>query len=274
MNKPTITWSDWVEFAPDRSTFSAFPTTAGVYRVRVIGDDGLVYIGQTGRSLRERVRTLCLRTLDTEMPFNDPHTAAPNLWAWRRTEGWEYEASVAEVDLSDRQALECWLLWQYRLETGESTLANHGRFHPRFSKSGSRKNAYRGERLNEPNPAGGQSLPPLRAKGHPTAADWMGLDWQGVVPLASENVSDAPPSPGLYRIIQDGQVVYVGETGNLRARLIIHSANWQVAAHCSWVETPDASLAYQRHELENDLIAMCYAVDGHSPRRQFGRTSG
>ena len=89
MNQPEMHWSDWRPFAPDREAFADFPRTPGPYRVRPIGQqDRLAYIGQTGRSLRERVRTLCLRTLDSDMPFNDPHTAAPNLWAWSQTEGW------------------------------------------------------------------------------------------------------------------------------------------------------------------------------------------
>ena len=275
MYEREITWSDWVGFAAERKTFSVFPATSGVYRVRITDDDGLVYIGQTGRSLRERVRTLCLRTLDAEMPFNDPHTAAPNLWAWRQTHGYEYEVSVAEVDLpgTDRLALECWLLWQHRLETGESTMANHGRFHPQFTKSENRKSGRRGARLpdGQINPAGGPSLPPLEANGQPTSPDWMGLHWTETAPLATERLSDAPQSPGVYRIIQDAQVVYVGESGDLRARLRTHARNWKSAASCSWIETPHASLVHQRHELENDLIGGFFSEHGHCPTRQFGQ---
>jgi hypothetical protein len=64
------------------------------------------------------------------MPFNDPHTAAPNLWAWRQEEHWAYECSAATFLKSrlERKAMECFLLWKYRLEKGESTLSNHGRF--------------------------------------------------------------------------------------------------------------------------------------------------
>jgi hypothetical protein len=39
----------------------------------------LAYIGQTGRSLRQRVCALVHGTLADAMPFNDPHTAAPRL---------------------------------------------------------------------------------------------------------------------------------------------------------------------------------------------------
>lgn len=207
------------------------------------------------------------------MPFNDPHTAAPNLWAWKQSEGWSYEASVTVCDLSaaDRQALECYLLWQYRLKTSESTLANHGRFHPHYTKSRDRASGHRGERLphGQTNPAGGSSLPPLQSDGTPISPDRMGLDWQQNVPLATERLSDAPGSPGLYRIIQGDQVVYVGESKDLKARLRTHARAWKVPANCSRAVTPQALYAYERHELENDLLGAFYSEDGASPRNQF-----
>ena len=82
------------------------PTSAGIYRVRVRGQNQLAYIGQTGRNLRERLSDLRRNTLAIEMPFNDPHTAAPSLWAWRDAEGYEYECSAfaSNADVQHRQA--------------------------------------------------------------------------------------------------------------------------------------------------------------------------
>jgi hypothetical protein len=104
-----------------------------------------------------------------------------------------------------------------------------------------------------------------------TSPDWMGLDWQQTVPLASERLSDAPVSPGLYRIIQHDQVVYVGESKDLKARLLTHARTWDSGVICSWVVTPQASHAYQRHELENDLIGSFYTNNGRCPEHQFGQ---
>jgi len=276
MRDNSLTWSAWVSFRTQHDAFSTLPTNPGVYRVRPVGHNQLIYIGQTGRSLRERVRTLCLRTLDAKMPYNDPHTAAPNLWAWRDAEGWDYEASVAEADVADadRQGMECLPLWQYRLEAGESTLANHGRFHPHYSKSGSRASGRRGGRLlpGKVNPSGGPSLPPLLQKGQPMGGDWMGLTWSGWAFLASNGCSAAPPSPGVYRIAQHDDVVYVGESGDLRGRLQTHARSWDPAAEFSSVATPQAGEVHQRHELENDLIGGFFAERGRSPLRQFGRS--
>lgn len=74
-------WTEWVPF--DGGDFKLLPTAAGIYRVRIRDQDRLAYIGQTGRNLRERLSDLRRNTLVKEMPFNDPHTAAPSLWAWR-----------------------------------------------------------------------------------------------------------------------------------------------------------------------------------------------
>lgn len=273
----SMIWSAWIPFHAQHDGFGAIPAQPGLYRARPVGHKQLIYIGQTGRSLRERVRTLCLRTLDAEMPYNDPHTAAPNLWAWGETEGWDYEVSVAGVDVADadRQGLECLLLWQYRLEAGESTLANHGRFHPHYSKSGSRASDRRGGRLppGRVNPAGGPSLPPLFQQGQPMGGDWMGLTWSGWASLASRGRSEAPRSPGVYRIAQDDDVVYVGESGDLRGRLQTHARSWDAEVTCSWVATPQADEAYQRHEVKNDLIGGFFAERDRSPLRQFGRST-
>src|SRR5262249_7264188 len=76
------------------------PPAAGVYRVRVVGRDELAYIGQTGRDLNERLRGLGSGLHAAEMPFNDPHTAAPKLWSYRNGDGIHFEASAAESTLS------------------------------------------------------------------------------------------------------------------------------------------------------------------------------
>lgn len=120
------------------------------------------------------------------MPWNDPHTAAPSLWAWsdwssgqeeeknpqdssnserfsksskmRRnqqdssnipTGHYEYECSAAPLDASinGRRGMESFLLYRYRQEYGASTLCNFGRFHPRYRKSTNRKEGSRGGKL-------------------------------------------------------------------------------------------------------------------------------
>jgi hypothetical protein len=183
----------------------------------VQGQSELAYIGQTGRNLRERLSDLRRNTLAKDMPFNDPHTAAPSLWAWRDAEGYEYECSAftSVADAQYRQALECWLLWQHRLETGGSTLCNHGYFHTHYVKSRDRKTGFRGRRLETPGDSI-QSTPGLKHSDDGS----MGLDWSAWQPL---DEFTAPNSPGVYRIAKGAQVIYIGESSSLRSRLNAHA---------------------------------------------------
>ena len=182
-------WTDWVPL--DGGDFKALPTTAGIYRVRVQGQNQLAYIGQTGRNLRERLSDLRRNTLAKEMPFNDPHTAAPSLWAWRDAEGYEYECSAftSGADAQRRQVLECWLLWQYRLEFGGSTLCNHGYFHPHYVKSKDRKSGFRGHRLEAPADHVQSTAGLKHSDDGSMGLDWS--DWQQLDELAMSN------SPGV-----------------------------------------------------------------------------
>ncbi|MCX5985111.1 MAG: hypothetical protein NTX54_01135, partial [Chloroflexi bacterium] len=138
----------------------------GLYRIRPHGVPELSYVGQTGRDLRDRLARLARQLPSAEMPFDDPHTAAPALWAWSRSDGFSWECSAAAVDGSrqDRMSLEASVLWRYRLETGQSTRANHGRFHPHYAKSGMRARGVRGHLLADgaTNPNGSPGTQPLR----------------------------------------------------------------------------------------------------------------
>ena len=211
-----LNWTTWISFL-DRSSFQAFPTLPGVYRVKPVGSDELFYIGQTGRTLRERLRSLIRNTLQDSMPFNDPHTAAPSLWAWRDAAGITFEASATPTGLPGRQreGLESCLLWLYRLTKGESTACNHGRFHPRYHKSRNRGSGQRGGRLppGQTNPAGGVSLRPLQLEGEPTSNNWMGLNWQELCKMTPRNVNTLLERKGIYRIIGDN-LLYIGQTTN------------------------------------------------------------
>ncbi len=77
----------------------AVPARPGVYRIRRLGAADLDYIGQSGAGalhMRTRLAMLC-GVYGAEMPFRDPHTAAPALWALRHATGYDFEVSVALV---------------------------------------------------------------------------------------------------------------------------------------------------------------------------------
>ena len=262
----SLHWTEWVTFSG--GDFKTLPKDGGIYRVRVRDRNRLAYIGQTGRNLRQRLSDLRRNALANEMPFNDPHTAAPSLWAWRDAEGYEYECSafMSDADAQHRQALECWLLWQYRLETGGSTLCNHGHFHPHYVKSRDRKTGFRGHRLEAPADHV-QSTPGLKH----TDDGSMGLDWSDWQQLGEPAV---PNSPGVYRIAQGTRVIYIGESSGLRARLNAHARNnWGCERpSASYCVLPPNTPKQHLHEIENDLIAGHYHLHGSPSVMQFHNT--
>ena len=278
-----LPWTPWISFN-NSLDFKKLPTGPGMYRIRAIGKQELFYIGETGRSLRERLNSLRRGTMEDKMPYNDPHTAAPSLWAWRDAERIDFECSAAEVKLADdpeearrlREGLECSLLWRYRLEFGLSTRCNHGRFHPDYVKSSDRKGAFRGYRLPENTPSnksGGPSLPPLQPIGSPFENNWMGLSWSHSNILERANVRKVTPSPGIYRIfdLKTMTLFYIGESRNLQNRLMTHDTkSWNGSKPLfSYVQFPHNTPAYQRHEIENDLIGAFYTETRQIPRFQF-----
>jgi hypothetical protein len=101
-----LDWSDWVPLEGARSD-TAVPKLPGLYRIRSVETGRILYIGQTGRSLKERMGAL-KGVYGDEMPYNDPHTAGPALWAHRIETGETFEVSVAvlEVDKADRMGRE------------------------------------------------------------------------------------------------------------------------------------------------------------------------
>jgi hypothetical protein len=272
-----LAWSAFISFNSWQA--GVLPTGAGVYRVRVAGVDQLAYVGQTGRNLRERLAVLRLHTRAAEMPFNDPHTAAPRLWSYRDADGLEYEASAAEVCLAetDRMALECYLLWRYRLEAGCSTLCNFGRMHLRYNAPRNRSTGVRGRRLGvgEPNGGGGPSVLALPHVGMPGAAGWMGLTWSPALPLAAASLAGVRAVPGVYTLTREtGDVVYVGKSRDLAGRLRSHSRyRWGMEVRYSVSELPPGYTPTQLLEVENDLIAGFYAEHRKAPLCQFGQRS-
>src|SRR5260221_6230669 len=263
-----LNWTSWIKcIAP---AYKALPPVPGVYRVKPLNRQELVYVGQTGRSLRERLMSLHNHSMALQMPFNDPHTAAPNLWALRDAEHMEFEYSAAPTTFSEKErlAFECYLLWQYRLEKKESTRCNHGRFHPNYRKSRDRSKQDRGARLAEGiiNPNGGKSWPPLHSQGNPWDTDWMELTWSQADYLNDAAVRRTPNAPGVYKLfcfstdLKEQVLLYIGQSKILRERLRTHSVkNWGCLTLCFSFSAMQSDIrTYQLCELENDLIAGYY----------------
>ncbi len=271
-----LKWTDWYKFKDWETVKSILPKTGGLYRIRPEEKDFLMYIGQTGRSFRERIKELLCDIDSKLMPYNDPHTATPNLWAWRKTDNFDYEFSCAEYkgDVKDRETMETVLLWKYRQIRGESTCCNHGRFNPYYSKSGSRKQGIRGillkkEEQNKFKP----SYKPLTDVCKPEDTNWMGLTWTDLKESSEIKNSKIPISAGVYKIFNEKkELLYIGETKKLKNRIMTHiSKNWgENYILISYCVLDRDILSFQLKEIENDLIgSYCYNYS-KNPKYQFG----
>ena len=276
-----LPWTPWVPFTADKEEFRTIPKEPGLYRIRPIGKDFLMYIGETKRTLHQRLHELrhTLRRGEL-MPWNDPHTAAPSLWAWQDAEGFEYECSATPLDASQggRRGMESFLLYHYRQEYGASTLCNFGRFHPRYRKSTNRKENKRGGKLEEnhqDNPAGGPSVKPLTAIGTPGDRYWMGIAWIGRLPLDGESVSMVPSGAGLYLLFErdNHDIVYIGQSADCAQRLRSHAMKLldEKDMLVSYHIEKKLLLPHNLKERENDLIGNYFDIYRKAPKYQFGK---
>jgi hypothetical protein len=276
----SLPWSPWVPFTATKEEFRQIPRKPGLYRIKPVGKDFLMYIGETRKTVHERLNELrhTLRRTDL-MPWNDPITEAPALWAWQDAEGFEYECSAAPLDASQggRRGMVSFLLYRYRQERGESTLCNFGRFHPRYRKSTNRKENRRGDRLaddHKDNPAGGPGVPSLPSIGKPGDADWRGLAWSGKLPLDGETISSVPAEAGLYLLFErdSGNLVSIGQSADCAKRLRGHAMKFPEGNDLmfSWFSPEKPLLPHHLKEWENDLIGNYFDVYRRAPEYQSG----
>ncbi len=274
-----VEWTDWGPLNPKKGHLSKFPRDEGLYRVRHVDRSGLEYIGETGRNLQGRVRALARGAFADEMPFRDPHTAAPCLWAIQEEHGEKLEVSAAAPPLCEdkqsRKAFEDALIAIYRRESGESPTANFGRIIEGYKQSTYRKDAVRGGPLREgeiesnANPGVG----PLdwSRTDNVLADDWMGLSWSSPRSLAEANTS-IPADDGLYRIWQEGEappVEYIGQSSNLKSRIYRHRRNRDGELIFSYSKLGQHNAQHKREEVETELVGVHWLEVGKSPRDQF-----
>lgn len=267
-------WSQWMALDSPIDGFKAhISTEPGLYRIRCSQVAGLVYVGQTGRNLRERTRALATGVYrhEEDPPWNDPHTAAPLLWAYRIEDAFNYEVSVtvAHLDKPIRQCLEDALLHRHRVSHGVSTLANHGRLHPLWTRPSNKAKGKAAHRQSVPTPY--PSLPVVTGSEPPTDQNWLSLHWSEFMPL--DNIGRvglrSSDSSGVYRIRKNGDLVYLGQSHALNNRLRSHAVDSRfVGCEISTHEMLDVS-AHNLLEREVDLIGSYYLQTKKPPKWQY-----
>lgn len=224
-----------------------------------------------------------------EMPYRDPHTAGPALWALLQAAGTPFEVSFCPVsgDTPWRKSLEAVAIARHRKRHGRSPTVNFGRM-PRGYRMSSGNNAllvaagkrFRGGPSEEITDAHLAGQPPVRPLGaDASGARWCGHAWSAWLPLLPETIAAMPAGEGLYRIQGCKEtMVYVGE-GGLRTRLAAHAAKLTTSSaqgqvlktaaplRCSAVAGP--WFRHQRLELETDLIAAYVLAARRLPPAQF-----
>jgi hypothetical protein len=290
VSRLVLQWTPWV---PLQGCWRGptIPSRPGLYRIRRIASDHLDYVGQTGLPLRQRLGMLA-GLYKPEMPYRDPHTAGPALWALRHATGCDFEASVCPIDGPGpwRKGWEAVAIALYRQEHGHSPTVNFGRMPVgyRMSSGNNAKLVAAGKRFHgglcaDDDTSHLEGIPPAGPlTGDPEAAEWNGHAWSDRV-LLPEGLRLLPAGGlGLYRIRGQARsgLLYVGE-GIVRGRLGQHLAKIGKPGHpqgailgnagqlsASWVLNP-AWHDHQRLELENDLIAAHLLETGRVPPAQF-----
>ncbi|MEL0094838.1 MAG: GIY-YIG nuclease family protein [Planctomycetaceae bacterium] len=265
-----LKWSKWLDVTDDYSFLKEVPPLGGFYRVRAKGIDELIYIDQTKRDLRKRLSELFKNVFSEFIPWNSPHPAAPPLWAYRTEDGYKIEVSYAvwEVTDKDRQNALDEMLTSYRLETGESTLCNHGRLHPYWAKRSNRGSGKNVRRLRKPRSY--PSYPPCKENPTSHSQSWLGFQWSRPVELTNAVISK---TAGIYRLTDlNDEVCYVGYASNLQSRFKTHAKKLREEhLSVSWVKLSGLA-KHQLDEIETDLRGAFYREHRVSPRLQYERS--
>lgn len=272
---------DWGAWTDLKSAGKGFGPGGGLYRVRDGVTLEVLYIGESSR-LAGRMTDLrnCLRD---EIPYADPHTAAPALWAYQRSTGHFLEVSLARFhrETPERRSWESVEIASHRASKGRSPLFSFGRMLDGWVKSSGNNTLLKESgRLmrgfQSPDARVSASLAPIAdLKASPIAVDWCGLTWTDWTPELPE-----PQRTGIYRIRHVGAetLQYIG-IGKIRSRLSSHVKKGTQPDHpqfeyfntpleFSW-HTDSHSDSTQLAEIENDLIASHVLSTGSAPPAQF-----
>ena len=276
-----LSWTSWISFATAGRRMDVIPDETGLYRIRSVGGNGLMCIGETAQSLRRTLAEVLQNTLKTQMPWNDPQPVATALWAWKDAKGYAFEFSASPAkDRAEREAVKSYLLYHYRQKNRESPSCNFGRFHRKYLRSSDEKQGIRGGKLSPndpPNAAGGPSASPLVPTGAPGDASWMGLAWSPKRELKTHTTAVVPAAPGFYLLCDmgpDGNILAIGHAVNCSKALFDISKNPRDGKDLAYSFYCDKRILsdHNLREIENDLIGNYIETYQRAPEYQFRDT--
>ncbi|WP_179204629.1 AlbA family DNA-binding domain-containing protein [Halobacterium hubeiense] len=242
-------WSKWYSILPPDEQQIEYEGP-GILRICHSKLSGIHYVGHTQDSVQNRVGSLGYELDSEEMPYTNPFSAAPCLWAIQQELGDEFFVSYYAIDEDQpAEVLEDAYLALYRMTTAQTPTANFGRMFPLYSKSSSSARGIRGERLEEPpvsGPVGAQELQ-INNIENVLSNDWLGFDWSGPVeyyPDRFQGFSPAFPSySGIFRVWEKGK-------GSLEAVGTARSLNSEIASAVPDSES-DWLVSYAQREVHS-----------------------
>ncbi len=297
---PILAMLQWQPYVPLEGAHKGqvIPSVPGLYRIRRKGEKCLDYIGQTGSgsmNLRKRIAMLKGVYADADvMPYRDPHTAGPGLWALKDLHQCEFEVSVCPVDASApfRKGLEAAAIALYRQRSlrPASPTVNFGRMPVGYKMSSANNKklqdtgrVFRGGRTKEFQKSHQGGVGVAGPISHPVkSSSWFGHSWTDWTSAATALKHLKNEALGLYRIrkVRANGLVYIGK-GRIKARLGEHLKKGTEPGHrqqgefgpakqvqISWVLKPGL-LANQLEELEMDLIGAHMLMEKKQPSAQF-----
>jgi hypothetical protein len=203
-------WSEWYSISPPDEQQIEYEGPA-ILKICHSKLSGIHYVGHTD-SVQKRARSLGYELNKEEMPYTNPFSAAPCLWAIQQELGDDFFVSYYAIDEDQpAQVLEDAYLALYRMTTAQTPTANFGRMFPLYSKSSSSARGIRGERLEDPSasrPVGAGGLQ-INNLDNVLSNGWFGFDWSDPVEYYPDRLRGLSPSfssdSGIFRVWQKGE---------------------------------------------------------------------
>lgn len=222
-----LQWSDWTAILPTED-LGCIPEESGILRIGYTGASGLQYVGRSNHNLRNRIRRIGYEVKKNEMPFTDPVSAAPCLWAMKQELDGEFHVSWCDgFSSSEVNNAKHAYLTMYQKVTSQSPTANYGRMFIGYSKSGRYRDGERGSKssgTSRRRPIGTIDVDLNRYR-NVTSEQWLGISWRGPMEFRPEELSGMsysyPKSDGVFRVWKEEntELEAIGTTKNLGKKI-------------------------------------------------------
>ncbi|WP_336000197.1 helix-turn-helix domain-containing protein [Halorientalis halophila] len=285
---PVINWSDWTPLFPTKE-LDVIPQEPGIYLVSHESLSGIQYVGHSRTDLRDRIRRMGYAIDSEEMPYRDPHTAAPCLWAIAQEYDMDYQvcwASIGRIGGDETPAsltstrtigelatvnelvgLKAAYIAGYRFVSRQSPTANFGYMLPGYEQSGPSSSGKRGGKIEQDDVEPGvreETIATWDAWDDLTSDSWMGFDWETYD--LGDFEDPYPEAEGVFRIWQKGTdtLAQVGVTTDIRNQVLdaeMHENGTMVS-----FDQRDIGDVADRQAIATDLVGAHYLAKDIVPK--------